>query len=212
MSVFDGIGGFLGQVIDFLGLSMLDFPGRTVKPRPVVRIIFESHATTMDNEMELASGWNDAGLSELGTQQAAELGMRRKQENFDVIFTSDLQRASRTAEIAFTHRFPIVHDRRLREVDYGELTRHPAREVQGERTNRISVPFPGGESYEQASRRMREFLVDLLRDYAGKRVLIIGHRATQYGLEHWINGVPLLEAVTSPWSWQPGWNYELDQL
>ncbi len=42
--------------------------------------------------------------------------------------------------------------------------------------------------------------------------MIIGHRATQYGLEHWISGLPMEMAITAPWQWQPGWTYHLTQL
>jgi len=42
--------------------------------------------------------------------------------------------------------------------------------------------------------------------------MIIGHRATQYGLEHWIKGVPIKDVVTASWKWQPGWKYELEKL
>lgn len=72
------------------------------------------------------------------------------------------------------------------------------------------MPFPGGESYEQTSTRMRSFLADLLKDYDGKRVMIIAHRATQYGLEHWIKKLPLAAIIAAPWKWQPGWEYELE--
>ena len=36
---------------------------------------------------------------------------------------------------------------------------------------------------------MKSFLEELLKNYDGKKVMIIGHRATQYGLEHWIKGL-----------------------
>jgi broad specificity phosphatase PhoE len=175
----------------------------------MVEIIFESHSTTIDNENHVSSGHYDVELSELGTTQSKELGERYREDSFDTIFCSDLQRSYKTAEITFGDRFKIIRDGRLRECDYGELTRHPSGEVDGEKPRRISEPFPGGESYEQAAERMRSFLGDLLRDYDGKRVMVIGHRATQYGLEHWIKGVPLEEAVVAPWKWQPGWRYEL---
>ncbi len=42
-----------------------------------------------------------------------------------------------------------------------------------------------------------------------KTILVIGHRATQYGIDHWILGEDLEHAVTKPWKWQPGWRYEL---
>jgi len=59
---------------------------------------------------------------------------------------------------------------------------------------------------------MNDFLKDLLNNYSGKRVMIVGHRATWYGLEHWIKGISLEELITTPWKFQPGWTYQLDQI
>lgn len=73
----------------------------------MITIIFESHATTFDNEAHLSSGHNDVALSPLGIKQAKELGERYKNVHFDVIFCSDLQRSYKTAEIAFGNKFPI---------------------------------------------------------------------------------------------------------
>lgn len=42
--------------------------------------------------------------------------------------------------------------------------------------------------------------------------MIIGHRATQYGLEHFINHVSIHDTITLLWSWQPGWEYQLEQI
>ncbi len=179
----------------------------------MVTIIFELHGTTLDNEAHLSSGHYDVELSELGKRQAKELGERYKNDNFDAIFCSDLQRSYQTAEIAFVDRgFAVIKDSRLRECDYGDLTRHPSQEVDREKPNRITVPFPNGESYEQTSARMKSFLRDLLKNYDGKKVMIIGHRATQYGLEHWIRKIPLKEVITAPWKWQPGWTYYLEKI
>lgn len=174
-----------------------------------IEIIFEAHGTTYDNEAHLSSGHNDVALSPLGTQQSREMGERYKGAHFEAIFCSDLQRAYKSAEIAFGNRFPIIKDARLRECDYGDLTQHPSAEVDIEKPKRIREPFPNGESYEQTSKRMKTFLQDLLRDYNDKRVMVIGHRATQYGLEHWIKGLPLEEVIPASWKWQPGWEYRL---
>ncbi len=178
-----------------------------------VTIIFESHATTFDNENHLSSGHNDVALSPLGIEQAKELAERRRGEKFDAIFCSDLQRSYKTGEIAFAGSgVPIIRDARLREVDYGDMTQRPADEVTAMKPSCIDSPFPNGESYEQSSARMKAFLDDLAHDYDGKRVMIIGHRATQYALEHWINGVPLAAIVPAPWSWQPGWKYTMNSV
>jgi len=174
----------------------------------MLTVIFETHATSVDNEMGLASGHHDAELSALGRQQAAELGRRYLETEIAAVFCSDLQRSYVTAEIAFKGRnVPVIRDTRLRECDYGLLTRRSQAVIERERARRIIEPFPGGESYQHAADRVKKFLLTLTGNYYGKTILVIGHRATQYALEHWINGLPLMEVVTARWSWQPGWIY-----
>jgi broad specificity phosphatase PhoE len=174
----------------------------------MITIIFEAHSTSLDNEAKLSSGWNDVDLSELGLRQSAELGDRYRGKLPDVVFCSDLQRSYKTAAIAFKDTLvPIVIDSRLRECDYGELTQAPKDEVEARKATSIHEPFPGGESYEDTSGRMGRFLDDLRANYDDQTVLIIGHRATQYGLEEHILGKKLDEVVSEPWVWQPGWIY-----
>ena len=181
-------------------------------PKPLT-IIFEAHGTTFDNEAHLSSGWNDVALSPLGEQQSREMGERYKDDHFDAVFTSDLARAYRSAEIGFGNRWPIIRDKRLRECDYGDLTQKPSEVVDAEKPGRLHVPFPNGESYDQTLARMKSFLDDLSRDYSasggGKRVMIIGHRATQYAIQHILEGTPYEKLVTTHFKWQPGWVYEV---
>ncbi len=176
----------------------------------MVTIIFESHGTTFDNEAHLASGRYDVELSPLGIAQSKALGERYRDQTFDAIFCSDLQRSYRTGEVAFADRgFSIIKDQRLSECDYGEWTRRLSDEVEKERPHRVDIPFPGGKSYQQCAEGMKSFLDELIQTHNGKKVMVIGSRATQFGLEHWINHVPLADAVNAPWKWQPGWKYEL---
>ena len=166
----------------------------------------------LDNEKHIASGWADIELSELGIKQSKEMGERYNNDYFDAIFCSDLRRSYKSAEIAFGDKFPIIRDARLKECNYSDLTQHSSQEVDNEKPKRIHEAFPNGESYEQTSERMRSFLQDLLQNYDGKRVMIIGHRATQYGLEHLINKIPLEQVIPAPWKWQSEWEYKLESL
>jgi broad specificity phosphatase PhoE len=175
----------------------------------MLTIIFEAHGTTFDNEAHLSSGWNDVALSPLGIKQSGEMGERYKDDHFDAIFVSDLQRAVKSAEICFGTKWPIIKDARLRECDYGDFTQKPSEQVDIQKPLRIIEPFPNGESYTQTTARMKSFLEDLKKNYDGKRVMIIGHRATQYGLENIINGVSLETLTTLDFKWQPGWEYKL---
>lgn len=179
----------------------------------MVTIVFEPHATSLDNEAGLSSGHYDVKLSELGKKQAQQLGRRYASESFNAIFCSDLQRGYKTAEIAFGERdFNILQDKRLREIDYGNLTRCSKAELDAVNSQHVVNPFPGGQSYEQTTEMMKKFLSGVLRDYDNKKIMIIGSRATQYGLEKIINKVPLIQSINAPWQWQPGWEYKLKSL
>jgi len=178
----------------------------------MVSIIFETHATSVDNENQIASGHLDTPLSGIGKQQSRSLGKRHRKSHLDAIFCSDLERSYRTAEIAFEDKFLIIRDRRLREADYGDLAGQPRRKIESLKLHYIRQPFPNGESWEQAVARIKNVLEDLLSHHFSKTVMIIGHRATQYGLEHWIKNIPLEDVVAASWKWQPGWEYRLDSL
>ncbi len=178
----------------------------------MLTIVFEPHSTTKDNEAKLAAGWYDVALSETGKKQAKQLGERYAGQSFDVIFCSDLQRSYKTAQLAFGDKYPITQDKRLRECNYGDMNRGPKADIDGLKKQSITKPFPGGESYEDTSKRMKAFLQNLLKNYDGKTVMIVGHRATQYGLDQWIKGVGLEDAVLAPWQWQPGWKYEFMKI
>ena len=47
------------------------------------------------------------------------------------------------------------------------------------------------------------------RRWNGQRILVIGHVATRWGLEHVIGGVPLEDLVNEDFAWQEGWEYRL---
>lgn len=176
----------------------------------MITIIFEPHSTTIDNEAKRASGWNDIDLSELGIKQSHELIDRCRDRNLSAIFTSDLQRAVKSAvPTADELKIPIYIDKRLRECNYGEFTQADKHEVESQRASRINEPFPDGESYQQCANRMKAFLEYLKENFVDQTVMVIGHRATQYGLEHHISGKDLKTVVTEPWAWQPGWTYQL---
>ena len=172
-------------------------------------VVFETHAASLDNEAGLASGWYGVALSVTGEEQARLLGARRRDDDLAAVFCSDLTRSFRTAEIAFRDRvLPIVRDARLRECDYGAFTRRSALEIEQQRVLHVATPFPNGECYEQVVARVSAWLTEATTTLAGRAVLVVGHRPTFYALEHLISHIPLREAVTSTWHWQPGWTYQ----
>ena len=177
----------------------------------VVRLVFETHSLTVDNERGIATGWLGGALSTRGRVLAEELGERRRDDGIDAVFASDLARAVETADIAFAATdIRVLLDWRLRELDYGALNGAPADAIATERARRVDLPFPGGESYRGAVARVASFLDDVRVVCAGERVLLIGHTATRWALDHLLDGRPLEQVVIAPFDWREGWEYDLD--
>jgi 2,3-bisphosphoglycerate-dependent phosphoglycerate mutase len=177
----------------------------------VIQVVFETHSISEDNERGAASGWSHSRLSPRGRELARELGQRRRRDGIDAVFSSDLRRAAETAEIAFGQTaVPILLDWRLRECDYGELNGGPAADHGGRRAQFLDRPYPAGESWRQAVARVGRFVDDLPSRWAGKRLLVIGHVATGWGLEHHLARAPLEDLVAAGFTWQEGWEYTLE--
>jgi len=52
-------------------------------------------------------------------------------------------------------------------------------------------------------------LVNLPLRWDGQRVLVIGHVATRWGLDHFLSGVPLEDLIEQDFAWQEGWEYQI---
>lgn len=173
-----------------------------------MKIYFAAHATTKDNEARIASGWSDTELSDLGIKQAKELGETFKDIKLDIVCCSDLGRAVDTVKIAFEDKYQVIADQRLRELNYGDFNGKPSAVVEPMKIKYIKESFPSGESYEQAVARVQRFYKELKEKYPDKIVLVVGHRATQYGLDA-LAGKTLEELLSTPFKWQPYWEYEI---
>jgi broad specificity phosphatase PhoE len=179
-----------------------------------VKITYFVHGTTTDNEMGISSGWSDAGLSQLGIEQSKKLADQTKDQNFDVVFTSDLKRAVDSAQITWGDKYEIIQDQRLRECNYGDMNGKPSSEVEPIQEKAIYTPMPNGESYEMVKQRVNDFLDFLKENYDGKHIAIVAHKAPQLALDVLLKGMTWDQAFASDWrltkSWQPGWEYNLD--
>ena len=175
-----------------------------------IELVFETHSTTEDNERGRATGWLPGRLSEQGRVQARQLGQRRSDDRIAAVFSSDLARAAETASLAFAgSAIPVLYDWRLRECDYGQRNGMPAAKLHAGRSKHLDVPYPGGESWRQAVARVGRFLGDLPLRWEGQRVLLIGHVATRWGLDHFIGGAALEDLAEQDFAWREGWEYLL---
>ena len=174
----------------------------------VVSLVYETHSTTTDNEAGRCTGWQPGELSATGVENARELGRRRRDDGIDLVISSDLHRAVQTVDVAFAGSTVTRRtDPRLRECDFGELTGAPVEQMHAQRRARVDTPFPGGQSYREVADGVAELLAELGRDHDGERVLLVGHAATRYALDHLLTGRPLESAAAAPFGWREGWEY-----
>jgi len=178
-----------------------------------IKITYFVHGTTTDNENDLATGWEPGVLSELGKKQAIELGDLTKDMNFDAVFCSDLQRAIDSSRLAFSDRFTITEDDRLREANYGDFTEKPSGTFKHNLSQYVDSQFPNGESYKDVEKRIRSFLEFLNKKYSEGHIAIVAHQAPQLALDVILKNRTWEESILEDWrhtkSWQPGWEYTL---
>ena len=176
----------------------------------VAQVVFETHSISEDNERGIATGWLGGKLSTTGQAYARQLGDRRRHDNIAAVYSSDLNRAVETARIAFAGTaIPVLLDWRLRECNYGTLNGMSTEQLDRERPQRLDQPFPEGESWRQAVARVISFLDEVATESEGKRVLLIGHVATRWALDHHVLGTPLEQLAAAPFEWREGWEYLL---
>ena len=148
------------------------------------------HGQSVWNAENKFTGWTDVDLSPEGEEEARYAGEQLAEICFDVIHTSELIRAQKTAKIVMlqntaSNNPPTRQDQRLNERHYGSLqglNKDETREKFGEEQVHIwrrsfDVPPPDGESLEMCAERTLPYLMEEIEPdlLAGKNVLVAAH-------------------------------------
>ena len=136
----------------------------------MVKIIITRHGETEENKQGILQGHLPGVLSNLGIEQAKQLAKRLKNERIDLIFSSDLARASDTAkEIAKLHpEIKLFLVPELRERDQGTITGKSIKEIDWNKPRDT-------EKSEAMLKRASSFISNLIKKYPDKTVLLVGH-------------------------------------
>lgn len=162
----------------------ISWPARSTEQS--VELMLVRHGETDWNVEDRLQSQADRELNENGRMQAKELAdTLRKGKAFDAIVTSDLKRASQTADILSAELgVPVVGSwPELRERKCGDWEGKTMAELRAEVPGLESASFyagtpPGGETLDAFIERSEQALEKLLKDYPGKRVLVVCHRGT----------------------------------
>ena len=153
-------------------------------------LVLIRHGQSLWNAENRFTGWTDIDLSKKGEKDAKAAGEKLENVSFDVVHTSALMRAQRTAEIIIknnkiSENIPTYKDERLNERHYGSLqglNKTETAEKYGPEQVHIwrrsfDIAPPDGESLKMtAERTLPYFKEDVLKHLnEGKNVLISAH-------------------------------------
>ena len=141
----------------------------------MTEIYFVRHGETAKNKEKLLQGRSNLPMNEKGIRQAegARDFLREQGIRFDVIYSSPLQRAVRTAMIVagLKDDTKIIRDDRLLEMDYGPYEglslEHPSPEVLDFLMGSHKEP-EGMEKLAHVTARMGGFLEEIRRSGSGR--------------------------------------------
>lgn len=141
-----------------------------------MRLILTRHGETEENKAGIIQGHLPGRLSKLGILQAKKVAKRLKDEEFDVIYSSDLARAVDTAKEVhkFHSHVPINFVKELRETFFGDWQGKSKKELGLNKHTMGKFP-DNGESFEEMFVRARNFLDNVFAKHKGKTVLFSGH-------------------------------------
>ena len=160
-------------------------------------LILLRHGQSQWNLENRFTGWEDVPLTEQGIAEAKVAGqlMKKNKVHIDVIFSSVLQRATKTAELAIKEmnleqfwsdgQLLMTKDQSLNERDYGDLVglnKEETANKYGKEQVRIwrrsyDVSPPGGESLENVVTRVKPYFINFIEPKIneGQDVLIAAH-------------------------------------
>ena len=161
------------------------------------KLVLLRHGQSQWNLENKFTGWKDVLLTEKGIKEANNAGILLKKNNIEIdkIFSSVLERANKTVEIAMKasgienlHKNGVLiyeKDQRLNERDYGDLVglnKAETAEKFGKEQVQIwrrsyDTPPPNGESLKDVVDRVSPYFSNIIEPYIldKKNVLIAAH-------------------------------------
>lgn len=153
-------------------------------------LILVRHGQSIWNAENLFTGWTDVELSDKGLIEAKNAGIQLSKIKLDIVFTSELIRAQKTAEIVIeenleTNVIHTIKDLRLNERHYGDLqgmNKDDARKEFGAEQVHIwrrsfDIHPPNGESLKMTAERTLPCFDELIMPELklGKNILVAAH-------------------------------------
>ncbi len=165
-------------------------------------LVFCRHGATEHNLTKRFLSVTDPPLGTLGRAQCESLRHALARYAFERCFVSPMRRCLETRAIV-APALPFTVEPALREVHFGDwegqtlewVESHAPELLAARRRDPVRFRPPGGESFEDAARRLRN-LAEAIR--SDTPTLVIGHRVTLGILERLVRELPLESQEVRP--------------
>ena len=167
------------------------------------------HAEAAGNIQRIFQGQVDSDISENGALQLEYLKARFAKTPFDVIYSSPLKRAYKTAQAVNAAQGLPIHTRAdLMEICAGDMEEKPfarlpelyPKEWHDWDEEPWNYDPPHGESMRQLYARISAAYEDILRLHAGQRIVIVSHGCAIRNLTCYLKGLPVEQLQTIGWA------------
>jgi alpha-ribazole phosphatase len=161
------------------------------------RILLVRHGRVAWNARSAYTGWTDIELDDWGLQEAGMVSKKLSSAPIKAVYSSDLIRARKTAEIiAKPHGLTVTNDKNLREINYGEweglgvddIIANYGEDFYKTWTNDPeNVRIPGGETFSELCQRAAPAAESIAKAHPGQTVVIVAHKSVNRVLLcHWL--------------------------
>ena len=152
----------------------------------MTKIILVRHGQTKWNLMGRYQGQSDIELSETGMLQAETLANNFPAAEISAVYSSDLQRAYKTASyIADTFGLNVVAKSGLRELAFGQWEGLTYKEIEAQWPEMLADFFthpdkaviPAGETFATLQQRGVAAIQEIVKNHPGQNVVVAAHGA-----------------------------------
>ncbi len=149
-----------------------------------MKLTIVRHGISEQNSSKrIVDGDIDLKLSPAGIKGVQAIAPYLDESQFDLVYSSTLQRAYKTAKILTKGRKKIIKDSRLVELRMGEWL-SPEKEQEAykkafDRFKNVQANYVdyarNAESFEQIKSRVKSFMDDLLKNHSKQTILVASH-------------------------------------
>jgi len=171
----------------------------------ITRISTIRHGQTVYNLEKRYAGSINVPLNEKGIEDAENAAIKLRDFEFDIVISSKLKRAIRTAELLTTGRkIQIIQNELCNERNYGRMQGLNYIEVEEIKPRILylklnndfhSLNPPNGETFPALRRRAKTFSQFIFQNYIGSSILVVSSSAFMQQLQGLFRGSDWMEPL-----------------